>query len=156
MAWKSGHGKAPEQCPEGPRVLAYVPGSGRIVRGDYQGQISARFMLDFEAEPGGDNVLDAKGNPFKLRSWLSAAIRPKTTAGKLIVTARGRELDENEMGEETEAPAPKVEVALPAPVESLFVGLRFLCMVTHNEQGYARWHIDSVTKAPQREDNEGW
>ena len=156
MAWKSGKSEAPEQCPEGPRVLAYVAGSGRVVRGDYQGNISPRFRLEFECEPGKPPVTKPDGTPFRLRKFIGASIQERSHVGILIVTSRGHALRESEMGTMDEAPAPGVEEPLPPEVEQLLVGLRVMTMVTHNAKGWAEFNPEACTKAPEQAKDEGW
>ena len=76
------------------------------------------------------------------------SIQPRSNLGKLIATARGRELAESEMGTMDEAPAAGAEEALPTPVETMLAGVRVMAMVKHTEKGWADFHVDSATKAP--------
>ena len=156
MGWKQGRGEAPEQCPEGSRVLAYVAGSGRIVRGEYQGEASARIKARFTVESGAENLHKADGSPFLIDHWESAVIRPRSNAGKLITTARGRDLAEAEQGEFDEIPRAGEELALPAEIETLLSGLRVLAMVKHNDNGWAGFKADSCVRAPAQAADEGW
>ena len=157
VGWKQGRGEAPEQCPEGPRVLAYMAGSGRVVRGEYQGKVSPRFRLTFQVEQGAEKGLHkTDGTPYEIGAWLGGTIQPGSNAGKLIVTARGRDLAESEMGAVDDIPAAGAEEPLPAPVETLLAGLRVLATVKHNDKGWAGFHIESCVKAPALAASEGW
>ena len=48
------------------------------------------------------------------------------------------------------------ELALPAEIETLLLGLRVLAMVKHNDNGWAGFKADSCVRAPAQADNEGW
>ena len=156
MTWKSGKSDAPEQCPEGARVLAYIAGSGRVVRGEYQGNVSARFKLGFEVEPGGEGVQRPDGSRFTITKWFGASVQEKSHVGVLIATGRGAPLRETEMGTMDAAPDPGVEEQLPSEVEQLLTGLRVLVMVKHGKNGWADFHVDSAVAAPQQAKDEGW
>ena len=150
--WKQGKSEAREQCPEGGRILTYIAGSGRVVRGEY----GPRFQLDFGVEPGAENLLMQDGKPFTIRHWDGASIQLKSNMGKLFAKVRGRTLADAEMGTMDEMPAEGKEDPMPAEVEKLLSGLRVLAMVTHNDKGYANFHVDSCVRAPAQAASEGW
>ena len=134
-------------------MLAYVAGSGRLLRNEYQGDVKPRFRLAFDVE---GEEKRPNGTPYQIRSFFGASIQPRSNLGKLIATARGRELAESEMGTMDEAPAAGVEEALPQPVETMLAGVRVMAMVKHTEKGWADFHVDSATKAPAQAASEGW
>ena len=151
-------GRGPRTVPRGVENIGLRGGiRKRIVRGEYQGEASARIKARFSVEPGAeesaqggrqsvpDRPLGERGDPpaVERRQADHDGARPGSRRGRA-----GRIRRDSEERARSWPCRPKSRRCC--------LGLRVLAMVKHNDNGWAGFKADSCVRAPAQAANEGW